>query len=144
MIQNEMRRTRSDLLRQNLRRRRRKSPGCREFGGEEYGAAQLDAGQDLREGIHSVNRTACNILRFPSNGISFGRPLEQVMTTLGHGRFGSRIVPSRTWLSMTTSAAQEGFFAMALGGPNAYTGRSLHVAHVRTRQRGVNEEDFDP
>jgi hemoglobin len=38
---------------------------------------------------------------------------------------------------------QEGFFAMVLGGPNAYTGRSLHVAHVRTRQRGVNEEDFD-
>jgi hemoglobin len=37
----------------------------------------------------------------------------------------------------------EGFFAMALGGPNAYTGRSLHVAHARTRQRGVNGEDFD-
>ena len=38
---------------------------------------------------------------------------------------------------------QEGFFAMALGGPNAYTGRSLHDAHVRTRQRGVNADDFD-
>jgi hemoglobin len=38
---------------------------------------------------------------------------------------------------------QEGFFAMAMGGPNTYTGRSLHDAHVRTRQRGVNEEAFD-
>ena len=38
---------------------------------------------------------------------------------------------------------QEGFFAMALGGPNAYTGRSLHDAHVRTRQRGVNDDVFD-
>ena len=39
--------------------------------------------------------------------------------------------------------AQEGFFAMALGGPNAYRGRSLHDAHVRTRQRGVNDEVVD-
>jgi hemoglobin len=39
--------------------------------------------------------------------------------------------------------SQEGFFAMAMGGPNAYAGRSLHDAHVRTRQRGANEEDFD-
>ena len=39
--------------------------------------------------------------------------------------------------------AQEGFFAMALGGPNAYAGRSLHDAHVRTRQRGVNDQVFD-
>jgi hemoglobin len=31
---------------------------------------------------------------------------------------------------------QEGFFAMALGGPNAYSGRSLHDAHVR---RGKEE-----
>ena len=38
---------------------------------------------------------------------------------------------------------QEGFFAMALGGPNAYTGRSLHDAHVRTRQRGANDQVFD-
>jgi hemoglobin len=38
---------------------------------------------------------------------------------------------------------QEGFFAMALGGPNAYTGRSLHEAHVRTRQRGANDDVFD-
>ena len=38
---------------------------------------------------------------------------------------------------------QEGFFAMALGGPNTYTGRSLTDAHVRTRQRGVNDEVFD-
>ena len=39
--------------------------------------------------------------------------------------------------------AQEAFFAMALGGPKAYTGRSVHAAHVRTRQRGVNDEVFD-
>lgn len=39
--------------------------------------------------------------------------------------------------------AQESFFAMALGGPNAYTGRSLHHAHVRTRQRGVNDQVLD-
>jgi hemoglobin len=38
---------------------------------------------------------------------------------------------------------QEGFFAMAMGGTNAYTGRSLHAAHARTRQRGVNDEEFD-
>jgi hemoglobin len=38
---------------------------------------------------------------------------------------------------------QEGFFAMALGGPNTYAGRSLHDAHVRTRQRGVNDQVFD-
>lgn len=38
---------------------------------------------------------------------------------------------------------QEAFFAMALGGPNAYEGRGLHNAHVRTRQRGVNDQVFD-
>jgi len=38
---------------------------------------------------------------------------------------------------------QEGFFAMALGGPNTYTGRSLPDAHARTRQRGLNDEVFD-
>ena len=38
---------------------------------------------------------------------------------------------------------QEGFFAMAMGGPNAYSGRTLHDAHARTRQRGVNEQEFD-
>ena len=38
---------------------------------------------------------------------------------------------------------QEGFFAMALGGPSAYTGRSLPDAHARTRQRGVNDDVFD-
>ena len=38
---------------------------------------------------------------------------------------------------------QEGFFAMALGGSNAYTGRSLQDAHVRTRRRGVKDTDFD-
>jgi hemoglobin len=38
---------------------------------------------------------------------------------------------------------QEGFFAMALGGPNHYMGRSLHDAHVKTRQRGVNDAVFD-
>ena len=38
---------------------------------------------------------------------------------------------------------QEGFFAMALGGPNKYTGRSLGQAHTRTRQAGLNDEVFD-
>ena len=38
---------------------------------------------------------------------------------------------------------QEGFFAMALGGPAAYTGRSLAAAHTRTRQRGANDAVFD-
>jgi hemoglobin len=38
---------------------------------------------------------------------------------------------------------QEAFFAMALGGPSAYTGRTLHDAHARTRQRGANDEVFD-
>src|SRR5262245_64152850 len=38
---------------------------------------------------------------------------------------------------------QEAFFAMALGGPNTYTGRTLHDAHVRTRRRGANDEAFD-
>jgi hemoglobin len=39
--------------------------------------------------------------------------------------------------------AQEAFFAMALGGPDGYTGRSLGDAHARTRQRGVNDDAFD-
>jgi hemoglobin len=39
--------------------------------------------------------------------------------------------------------AQEGFLAMAMGGRDTYTGRSLHDAHARTRQRGVNEQEFD-
>jgi hemoglobin len=39
--------------------------------------------------------------------------------------------------------AQEAFFAMALGGPDAYTGRTLHDAHGRTRQRGVDDVVFD-
>jgi hemoglobin len=38
---------------------------------------------------------------------------------------------------------QEAFFAMALGGPNTYSGRTLHAAHARTRQRGANDEVFD-
>jgi hemoglobin len=38
---------------------------------------------------------------------------------------------------------QEGFFASALDGPNAYTGRSLHDAHVRTRKRGMNDQVLD-
>ena len=38
---------------------------------------------------------------------------------------------------------QEGFFAMALGGPQAHTGRSLRDAHARTRHRGANGEVFD-
>jgi hemoglobin len=38
---------------------------------------------------------------------------------------------------------QEAFLAMALGGPNAYTGRTLQDAHVRTRRRGANDEVFD-
>jgi hemoglobin len=37
---------------------------------------------------------------------------------------------------------QEGFFAVALGGPGAYTGRSLPDAHARTRQRGLTHEVF--
>jgi hemoglobin len=38
---------------------------------------------------------------------------------------------------------QQEYYAMALGGPGDYTGRSLRDAHVRTRQRGVNDEVFD-
>jgi len=38
---------------------------------------------------------------------------------------------------------QAGFFAMALGGPGPYTGRSLHEAHRRTRRRGADDEVFD-
>jgi hemoglobin len=38
---------------------------------------------------------------------------------------------------------QEGFLATALGGPNAYAGRSLRDAHRRTRQRGANDDVFD-
>jgi hemoglobin len=39
--------------------------------------------------------------------------------------------------------SQEGFFARALGGPDAYTGRSLQDAHRRTRRRGVDDRVFD-
>jgi len=39
--------------------------------------------------------------------------------------------------------SQEAFFAMALGGPNVYTGRTLREAHARTRQRGVNDAVFE-
>ena len=39
--------------------------------------------------------------------------------------------------------AQAAFFAKALGGPGVHTGRSLHEAHARTRQRGANDEVFD-
>src|SRR5262245_4412299 len=39
--------------------------------------------------------------------------------------------------------AQEGFFAASMGGPSAYSGRSLLDAHARARQRGVNETEFD-
>ena len=38
---------------------------------------------------------------------------------------------------------QERFFAAALGGPHVYTGRSLHDAHARTRQRGATDDVFD-
>jgi hemoglobin len=38
---------------------------------------------------------------------------------------------------------QQEFFATALGGPNAYSGRSLRDAHGRTRRRGLNGEAFD-
>jgi hemoglobin len=38
---------------------------------------------------------------------------------------------------------QEAFFAMALGGPDAYRGRTLHAAHARTRQRGADDAVFD-
>jgi hemoglobin len=39
--------------------------------------------------------------------------------------------------------AQEGFFAMALGGPQEYTGRSLADAHAKARRRGVTDDVFD-
>jgi len=39
--------------------------------------------------------------------------------------------------------SQEAFFAMALGGPDVYTGRALHAAHARTRQRRANDVVFD-
>ena len=39
--------------------------------------------------------------------------------------------------------AQEAFFAMALGGPNEYSGRTLHDAHIRTRRRGADDDVFD-
>ena len=38
---------------------------------------------------------------------------------------------------------QEGFFAMALGGPNAYVGRSLPDAHEMPRRRGMDDDSFD-
>ena len=40
-------------------------------------------------------------------------------------------------------ATQESFFAMVLGGPAAYAGRSLVHAHARARRRGVDDEVFD-
>jgi hemoglobin len=39
--------------------------------------------------------------------------------------------------------SQEAFFAMALGGPSAYAGRALDVAHARTRGRGADDVAFD-
>jgi hemoglobin len=39
--------------------------------------------------------------------------------------------------------AQERFLAMALGGPNGYSGPGLADVHRRTRQRGMNDEVFD-
>ena len=38
---------------------------------------------------------------------------------------------------------QERFFAATLGGPDAYSGRSLRDAHVRTHQRGADDAAFD-
>lgn len=38
---------------------------------------------------------------------------------------------------------QEGFFAMALGGPSNYAGRNLVEAHARSRQRGMDDDSFD-
>ncbi len=38
---------------------------------------------------------------------------------------------------------QEGFFAVVLGGPGTYTGRTLVDAHARSRQRGIDDEVFD-
>jgi hemoglobin len=38
---------------------------------------------------------------------------------------------------------QEAFFATALGGSDAYAGRSLRDAHARTKRRGVNDDVFD-
>jgi hemoglobin len=38
---------------------------------------------------------------------------------------------------------QEGFFALALGGPDNYKGRSLVDAHAKSRQRGMDDGSFD-
>jgi hemoglobin len=38
--------------------------------------------------------------------------------------------------------AQTTFFAMALGGPNEYTGRDIRTAHELPRQQGLNEEHY--
>ncbi|MGB6974907.1 MAG: group 1 truncated hemoglobin [Terracidiphilus sp.] len=40
-------------------------------------------------------------------------------------------------------ATQEGFFSMALGGPNTYTGRSLGDAHAHARHQGMNDDVFN-
>ncbi len=38
---------------------------------------------------------------------------------------------------------QEGFFAMALGGPTNYQGRNLAEAHTRPREKGMDDASFD-
>jgi hemoglobin len=39
--------------------------------------------------------------------------------------------------------SQQGFFAMAMGCPNNYTGRSLVDAHARSRRSGMDDDSFD-
>lgn len=38
---------------------------------------------------------------------------------------------------------QEGFFSMALGGPDEYSGRSLVDAHAGSRYKGMDDASFD-
>jgi hemoglobin len=40
-------------------------------------------------------------------------------------------------------AQQQGFLAMAFGGPNNYRGRDLRSAHRRTRDRGLDEAGYE-
>src|SRR5207248_4660917 len=62
------------------------TPRSREFSVEEHSTVQLDPAQDLGECIHSVLRTFCKV-RWPRRKvISTGKPSEQIMATLGHGR----------------------------------------------------------
>ena len=55
------------------------------------------------------------------------------------------VAPTPTDVTPTTTRlkASQDNFAMALGGPHRYDGRSLSDAHARTRKRGANDEVFD-